>query len=105
MSLEVYMKKSFGFVATIMVAFGLFIYLPVSHASAQSSYDVNKSDDTAHVPVQPEKKPQKEETKTILAPTWPVQVPVRVPKDTPERPENPHAGENEGASEGLGGSK
>lgn len=43
------------------------------------------------------------QTKVIMAPTWPVQVPVRVPANTPERPDNPHAGENVGAAQGLGG--
>lgn len=42
-------------------------------------------------------------TKTIMVPTWPIQVPVRVPANTPERPDNPHAGENIGAAQGLGG--
>jgi len=41
-------------------------------------------------------------TKTIMLPTWPVQVPVRVPANTQERPDNPHAGENAGAAQGLG---
>jgi hypothetical protein len=75
---------------------------------AQSSYDVKKSDDTAHVPAQPPAKTEsgaEGETKTIMAPTWPVQVPVRVPKDMPEKPDNPHAGENRGAADGLGEGK
>ena len=46
---------------------------------------------------------QPAQTKTIMAPTWPVQVPVRVPANTPERPDNPHAGENAGAASGVGG--
>jgi hypothetical protein len=79
-------------------------------ASAQSSYDVNKSQDTAHVAAQPprERERRKEpegETKTILLPTWPVQVPARVSKGTADKPDNPHAGENRGAAEGLGGGK
>ena len=32
---------------------------------------------------------------TILLPTWPVQVPIEAPLGIEERPENPHAGENE----------
>jgi hypothetical protein len=75
----------------------------------KSSFDVNKSNDTAHVPKQagvkiPPKAEPKVETKTIMLPTWPVQVPARVPKNYQERPENPHAGENAGAAEGLGSS-
>jgi hypothetical protein len=41
-------------------------------------------------------------TKTIMAPLWPIPVPVRVPVDTEEGPDSPHAQENEGAAEGLG---
>jgi hypothetical protein len=74
-----------------------------SIVTPKSSFDVKRSDDTAHAPKQPEaKRPPATETKTIMLPTWPVQVPARVPKNYEERPDNPHAGENVGAAEGLG---
>lgn len=100
------MNKIIAFLILNVIGFVLFIGLPVGRSSAQSSYDVEKSKDTANVPYQPPKESEKQsppETKTIMVPTWPIQVPVRVPKSTEERPENPHAGENEGAREGLGG--
>lgn len=81
-----------------------------STGTPKSSYDVNKRDDTAHVPKQaqiktPPKPELKGETKTIMLQTWPVPVPARVPKNYQEIPESPHAGENAGAAEGLGGSR
>jgi len=101
------MKDYIASSTLFVIAFALLLSFPVGRAIAQSSnYDVDKSKDTAHVPYQPPKEPEKKEeseTKTILAPTWPVKIPIRVPKETEEKPENPHAGENEGAREGLGG--
>lgn len=74
----------------------------VSTGNQSSTY---KSQSQAPAPApKPAPKPPVE-TKTIMAPTWPVQVPVRVPKNTPERPDNPHAGENVGAAQGLGSGK
>jgi len=81
-----------------------------STGTLKSSFDVNRSNDTAHIPKQaevksPPKPEPKVETKTIILQTWPVPVPARVPKNYEERPESPHAGENVGAAEGLGGSR
>ena len=90
----------------LAVTVSLFVGLPLDGAIAQSTYEVNKSNDTANVPIQSSEKSESKsqtETKTIMLPTWPVQVPARVPKNTEERPDNPHAGENEGTREGLGG--
>jgi len=69
---------------------------------AGDNYSIKKSDDTPHAPATPPQTPQRKvepETKTILAPTWPVQVPVRVPKNMEEPRDNPHAGENPGTNE------
>jgi hypothetical protein len=46
---------------------------------------------------------QSVQTKTIILPTWPIEVPAEVPVNTPEGPDNSHSQENEGAAEGLGG--
>jgi len=54
-----------------------------SKTETQSNYEVKKSKSTVNVPVQKKKetKPKsKVETETILLPTWPVKVPVRLPK-------------------------
>jgi len=81
-----------------------------SMVTPKSSFDVKRSDDTAHVPKQaasksPPKSQPKMKTKTIMLQTWPIPVPARVPENYHEGPENPHAGENAGAAEGLGGSR
>ena len=75
------MKKTSGFVVTTIVAAVIFICLPASHLYAQSHYEVDKSKDTVHVPYQPpDESNNEQETETILLPTWPIKVPVRVPK-------------------------
>ena len=43
--------------------------------------------------------------KTIMLQTFPVNVPARVQNNTVEKADSPHAGENEGAVEGLGSAK
>ena len=75
------MKDYIASSTLFVIAFALLLSFPVGRSTAQSSnYDVDKSKDTAHVPYQPPKEPEKK-----------------------EESENPHAGENEGAREGLGG--
>ena len=68
-----------------------------------SDFDVDKGEEDN--PLQPTEEPEQTpepETKTIMAHTWPIQVPVRVPIDTEEQPENPDAGENEDPPEESG---
>ena len=83
--------QSIIFLITVSLFVGTFAYA--------GEYDVEKSggQDTVHVQIPPQSPENESEqpTKTVMAPTWPVSVPVRVPSDTEERPENPHAQENE----------
>jgi len=80
--------------------------IPVQTPTPRDNYTVNTGNTTVRSQGQaPAPKPapaQPVATKTIMLPTWPVNVPARVPANTPERPDNPHAGENVGAAEGLG---
>jgi hypothetical protein len=80
--------------------------VPVQTPRPGDNYTVNTGNTTFRSQGQapaPQPAPAKPvATKTIMLPTWPVNVPARVPVNTPERPDNPHAGENAGAAEGLG---
>jgi len=66
-------------------------------------FDVDTSGpNTVHQPYQPPDNSQSQDetpTHTILVPTWPVQVPVNVPDNVDEPPDQQHPPENEGAAE------
>lgn len=84
-------------IALMTAAFALFLAAP----AYADDFDVNTSGpDTVHQPYQPPADPQPEvPTHTIMAPTWPIQVPVNVPDNVEEPPDQQHTPENEGANE------